>query len=79
MLSAASASAEAADMCNSKDFSFLIGKRYDAEIIDFVNHKYKSNLIRWIAPGMAYTDDYSSNRLNIYINNKKIILRVWCG
>lgn len=34
---------------------------------------------RVIAPGMAITEDYRPDRLNIDLDEKDRIVRVWCG
>lgn len=35
--------------------------------------------VRVIEPGMAVTQDYRADRVNIEINQARVIARVWCG
>ncbi len=60
--------------CFADGLSDLVGQ--DASVLDQLDLR---GSVRVIGPGMAITQDYSENRLNIDVNARNVITRVWCG
>ena len=60
--------------CYADGLSDLVGQ--DASVLDRLDLR---GAVRVIRPGMAITEDYSDNRLNIDIDAGNVITRVWCG
>ena len=62
------------DACGANGLQDLVGQSAKKlEVMRFAKP------VRIIRPGMAVTMDYSAERLNIEINEAKIISRVSCG
>ncbi|MCK0125967.1 I78 family peptidase inhibitor [Gelidibacter sp. F2691] len=60
--------------CGAGKFMHLKGE--DAAALLDLNLPSNHRLVR---PGMAYTQDYQLDRLNISIDEKGLIDRIWCG
>lgn len=63
-----------ADQCGAAALSGLVGR--PASTLDTVR---LAGPVRMIRPGMAVTMDYSAERLNIAIDAREVITRVYCG
>lgn len=62
------------DACGARAYSDRIGKdheRYDFKALD--------RPVRIVGPDMAMTMDYRAERLNVDIDDKGRITRIWCG
>jgi outer membrane biogenesis lipoprotein LolB len=65
--------------CNAEAVQNLIGQKATAEIGAQVLKATKSNNLRWGAPGMAWTMDLRSDRVNISYDENMVIERITCG
>ena len=62
------------DACGASGLQYLVGQSAKKlEVMRF------AKTVRIIRPGMAVTMDYSTERLNIEVNQAEIISRVSCG
>lgn len=64
--------------CPLKDARFLKGQIYNEKTRKNAE-KISKNNVRWIRPGSAITSDYSASRLNLELNKKGRIHKIWCG
>ena len=64
------------DSCGAKDMQYLVGQSVD--VLAAMTFP-ASRPMRIIRPGMAVTMDYSPERLNMDIDKKNRIARIWCG
>lgn len=62
------------ELCGAGQLSHLIGQSADA-----LNGLDLSENRRVLRPGMAYTEDYQPDRLNISIDENEVIERIWCS
>ncbi|SMR81890.1 Peptidase inhibitor I78 family protein [Aliiroseovarius halocynthiae] len=62
------------DLCGASQLAYLVGQT--AEILTGLDLPENRRVMQ---PDMAYTMDYQPNRLNISIDENKVIDRVWCG
>ena len=65
---------DATPRCGAEDLQDLIGQ--DATVLEEMT---LGRAVRVVHPGMVFTADYSPERLNIAIDEKGIITRVWCA
>lgn len=62
------------DACGASGMQALVGK--DRAVLAAMTVPAGTRVIE---PGMAVTEDYSSQRLNIDLNEAGRVTRVWCG
>ena len=65
--------------CGSHHVVHLVGKKRTPELATEVARLSGAERVRWIAPGMAVTMDYSETRLNVHVNDKGVITQFTCG
>ena len=65
--------------CGSHHVAHLVGKTRSAALEADVRRLTGAERIRWIAPGMAVTMDYSETRLNVRVDDKGVIKSFTCG
>lgn len=63
-----------ADACGASGMQDLVGQ--DRSVLAAMTLPMGT---RVIAPGMAITEDYSAQRLNLDLDARGRITRVWCG
>lgn len=68
-----------AGACTSEGLDSLIGKTQSAEIAAEAKRLSGARTLRWIAPGMAVTMDYRTDRLNLDVDASGKITRAHCG
>lgn len=62
------------DECGASELQYLVGK--PGVVLDGMRF---SQEVRVIQPGMAVTMDYRADRLNIVLDNRDVIERVYCS
>ena len=62
------------DECGASELQYLVGK--PAVLLDGMRF---SQELRVIQPGMAVTMDYRADRLNILVDDRDVIERVYCS
>lgn len=73
------AAAPAAAACNADSLGDLVGKRASDARADVMQKRSGSRTLRWIAPNMAVTMDFRTDRLNVYVDAKGRIERFTCA
>jgi hypothetical protein len=65
--------------CGAEKVAGFVGKtRTDALATEVARVSGAKN-IRWISPGMAVTMDYREDRLNVDLDDKGVITRLYCS
>lgn len=64
----------APDTCGAAGYDHLIGTQHDAR--DFAA---PGRVLRIIPPNSAVTMDYNTERLNVDIDDRGRVTRIWCG
>lgn len=70
--------AVASDECGAARAASLVGKARSPELEAEARQMIPGST-RWIAPGDMVTKDYRINRLNIDVDDRGIVTRVYCG
>jgi Peptidase inhibitor I78 family len=65
---------EPVQACGADELQYLVGK--PGVVLDGMRF---SQELRVIQPGMAVTMDFKSDRLNIWLDERDVIIRVVCG
>lgn len=73
------APAPPAGACTSEGLESLVGKTRSAETEAEAKRRSGARTLRWIAPGMAVTMDYRTDRLNLDLDASRKITRAHCG
>lgn len=60
--------------CEASDLMYLVGQ--NAEVLTYLDLPQTRRVLQ---PGMAYTQDYRPDRLNISIDETGLIGRIWCS
>ncbi len=68
-----------AGACQAAAARTLVGKRPSNAMIEQARVRSGAKLVRSLKWGLAYTDDYRTDRLNIHFNRKGRVSRVNCG
>lgn len=65
--------------CHADRVAWAVGQPSTQEVMARVWKESGAGLIRPLAPGQAATRDYKPDRINIDIDAKNLITRVYCG
>lgn len=62
------------DLCGAGRLGHLVGQ--SADVLNGLDLPENRRILR---PGMAYTEDFQPDRLNISIDEDERIARIWCS
>lgn len=66
--------------CNANRAQSFVGKKADPQTrADLASAVSPVSDIRWVAPGMATTEDYRIERLNVMLDQQDTIVSLHCG
>jgi hypothetical protein len=65
--------------CGAEKVGQFVGKTRTDAVSAEVARLSGAKAIRWIEPGMAVTMDYREDRLNVSLDEKGVITRVYCS
>ena len=68
-----------AGTCDAAAASGLVGQMATADVVDKARRSTRSKAVRVIAPGTMVTMDYRSDRLNLEVDERRVVTRVRCG
>ncbi|MFN3943991.1 MAG: I78 family peptidase inhibitor [Allosphingosinicella sp.] len=70
---------EGIQTCNVEAVQNLVGQQATAELGRDALQRSGSGALRWIRPGDAVTMDYRTDRLNIELDARGRVARIYCG
>jgi hypothetical protein len=65
--------------CNAAPVQNLVGQPASAELGRTAMQRASADTLRWIRPGDAITMDYLTGRLNIELDARGRVQRLYCG
>jgi Peptidase inhibitor I78 family len=65
--------------CDATSAQSFIGKRKSDSLGKEAMQRTMTNIIRWIAPGQPVSMDYRTDRLNIEVDEREIVIGISCG
>lgn len=68
-----------AKICRAEGPIGYVGQRYTARIGRIVKDKAQATYVRVVGPGMMVTQDFRANRVNVTLDDKNTITRIYCG
>ncbi|MGF7147578.1 hypothetical protein FHS96_001187 [Sphingomonas zeicaulis] len=70
---------EAGGACNASALTDLVGQPRSETLGDEAMKRSGARSLRWISPGMAVTQDYREDRLNIELDAANKVVSARCG
>ncbi len=71
--------AKAEGPCDAQRVTSFQGRKLTAEVADSMRQQAGAEVVRTAHKNGAITMDYNANRLNIFYDDEKVIVRVDCG
>ena len=65
--------------CHAERVAWAVGQPGDEKVLARVWKESGAGLIRPIGPGQAVTHDFKSDRINVHLDGKNVIVSVNCG
>lgn len=65
--------------CNAEAAQSAIGKTADAATVERARTAAGGHTVRVLKPGQAITKEYLDGRVNVYVDEKNVIVEVGCG
>jgi len=65
--------------CDATSVQSFIDQKATSEIAQKIMTRSFSEQMRWIPPHTAITEDYRSDRINLYYDNAFILIQINCG
>ncbi|WP_051949064.1 I78 family peptidase inhibitor [Methylosinus sp. PW1] len=69
----------AAEGCNAKNALFVVGKPFGGDLADEARRRAGAKIVRRMDRGMAYTMEFRTDRLDLAVDKKGIVVAVHCG
>ena len=68
-----------AGSCDAVRVQNFVGALGTADVGTAARQRSGAKLLRWIAPGVAVTMDYRTDRLNIRVDGRNFVTAIDCG
>jgi len=66
-------------ICNADKASPVVGQRISPQLEQEARARSGARLLRVMRPGQVVTQEYSSERLNLQLNDYDVVVRAYCG
>lgn len=67
------------EVCMPDDAQAYVGQVYTPRIAEIVKDKTRSFHLRTLTPGMVVTQEFNAKRVNIAIDERNRVTRIYCG
>lgn len=65
--------------CNAERVQNFVGRLVSSFTLDEVRINANAQSSRLIAPGSAVSQDYRTDRVNVYVDTANVVARITCG
>jgi hypothetical protein len=65
--------------CRADGAIGYIGQRYTTRIGRIVKDKTQATYVRTVTPGMMVTQEFRANRVNLALDDRNTVTRIYCG
>ena len=67
------------DVCRAEGTIGYVGQRYTPRIGRILKDKAQATYVRTLTPGQAVTMEFRANRVNIVLDERNTVTRIYCG